>query len=157
MHLPCCCWLWNIFLMYKYYIMFIKYGCVFFVIVFFCCLLLMLEINSEDSCTPVRRWEMCGLVWHLFQDAVKGEDIFHEPTFPNNKKLLRDVPIEDTGVFDGVELFTCVYHFYTLSYIIYPWSTIYLSIHRRSFIYLFIDFQLCIYCFILMIFPCTTK
>jgi len=80
----------------------------------------MLEINSEDSCTPVRRWEMCGLVWHLFQDAVKGEDIFHEPTFPNNKKLLRDVPIEDTGVFDGVELFTCVYHFYTLSYIIYP-------------------------------------
>lgn len=88
----------------------------------------MLEINSEDSCTPVRRWEMCGLVWHLFQDAVKGEDIFHEPTFPNNKKLLRDVPIEDTGVFDGVELFTILYH---ISYI-----------HDLQFIYLFIDVHL---------------
>lgn len=101
---------------------------VFFVIVFFCCLLLMLEINSEDSCTPVRRWEMCGLVWHLFQDAVKGEDIFHEPTFPNNKKLLRDVPIEDTGVFWwGWIIHLCLSFLY---FIIYHISMIYnLSIY----------------------------
>ena len=27
----------------------------------------------------LRHLWMCGLVWHLFQDAASGQDIFHEP------------------------------------------------------------------------------